>query len=119
MTNAECRSDLSIQHCYRELTELWLRSSATRTQHSELLDLDFGADVLELLLDRGGLVLRDAFLDRLGRALDEVLRFLQSEAGDFADDLDDVDLVAAHFGQRRGELGLLFRRRRRASRRAA
>src|SRR4029453_300879 len=119
MTNAECRSVSAFGTATRELTEFRSRNSAIRTQHSELLDLNFGADVLELLLDRGGLVLRDAFLDRLGRALDEILRFLQPEAGDFADDLDDVDLVAAHLGQRCGELGLLLRRSRRASRRPA
>src|SRR5688572_15765070 len=44
-----------------------------------LLDLDLGADFLELLLDRRGLVLVDAFLDGLRRGLDEVLRFLQAE----------------------------------------
>src|SRR6478735_9405632 len=108
MLNAELISAFST--ATRELQSSDCSTSAVRTQHSELLDLDLGADVLELLLDRGGLVLRHAFLDRLGRALDEVLRFLQPEAGDFADDLDDIDLVAAHFGERRGELGLLLRR---------
>jgi hypothetical protein len=47
----------------------------------------------------------------LGRAFDQVLRFLQPEAGDFANDLDDVDLVRADFRQGRGELGLLLDRR--------
>ena len=46
-----------------------------------LLDFDLRARVFELLLDRRGLVLGHAFLDWLGRALDEVLGFLQSEAG--------------------------------------
>src|SRR5690606_24247042 len=64
-----------------------------------LLDFDLGADFLELLLDGLGLFLRDPFLDRLGRALDEVLGFLQPEIGDLAHDLDDVDLVAAHVDQ--------------------
>src|SRR5688572_9182502 len=82
---------------------------------SPLGDADLGADFLELLLDRFGLVLRHAFLDRLGRALDEILGFLQPQAGDFADDLDDLDLVRAGFGQRDVELGLLFRRRRRCT----
>src|SRR5882762_4353962 len=75
-----------------------------------LLDLDLGADFLELLLDGRGLFLGDPFLDRLGCPFDEVLGFLEAERGDLADDLDDVDLVAAHFGERDGELGLLFRR---------
>src|SRR6187551_1869866 len=51
---------------------------------------DLGADFVELLLDRLGLVLRHAFLDRLRRALDEILGFLRPEAGDFTDDLDDL-----------------------------
>src|SRR5271166_5648816 len=34
-----------------------------------LLDFDFGADILELLLDGGRLVLVHAFLDWLGRAI--------------------------------------------------
>src|SRR6185436_3288094 len=79
-------------------------------QAPPLLDLDLGADFLELLLDRRGLVLGDPFLDWLGRALDEVLGFLQAERGDLADDLDDVDLVGADFGQRDGEFSLLFGR---------
>ena len=40
----------------------------------------------------------------------EVLGFLQAEAGDLADDLDDADLVGAEAGHRDGELGLLFDR---------
>src|SRR5579862_3417632 len=71
------------------------RASRFGIRRSALLDLDLGADVRELLLDRERLVLRDAFLDRFRRALDEILRLLQTEAGHFADNLDDVDLVAA------------------------
>src|SRR5262245_19738422 len=92
------------------------RGGAPRSRvRKSLLDLDFRADVLELLLDRVGLVLRDPFLDRLGRAFDEVLGFLQAERGDLAHDLDDVDLVGADFRQRDGELGLLLGRSRRAA----
>ena len=47
-----------------------------------LLDFDFGADFFELLLDGGRFVLGHAFLDRLRRALDEVLRFLEAQAED-------------------------------------
>src|SRR5262245_23165997 len=84
-----------------------------------LLDFDLRADFLELLLDGRGLFLGHAFLDRLGRTLDEVLGFLEAERGDLADDLDDVDLVGAHFGERDGEVGLLFRGRRRGRAAAA
>src|SRR5215467_5821042 len=55
-----------------------------------LLDLDLRADFLELLLDGRRLVLVHAFLDRLGRAFDEVLGFLEAKGGDLADHLDDV-----------------------------
>src|SRR4029079_11756344 len=90
-----------------------------RARRPALLDVDLGADVSELLLDRGGLVLGDAFLDRLWRSLGEILRFLEAQAGDLANDLDDVDLVGADLGQDGAELGLLFRRRGAARRRAA
>src|SRR5947207_1315204 len=76
---------------------------------------DFGADVVELLLDRGCLVLVHAFLDRLRRGFHEVLCFLQAQAGDLANDLDHLDLVGAHFGQGHVELGLLLGRRGRAA----
>ena len=55
----------------------------------------------ELLLDLLGLVLVHAFLDGLGRGLDEVLGFLEAEAGDRADLLDDVDLLVAGRGRGR------------------
>ena len=73
-----------------------------------LLDLDLGALLLEGGLDLLGLVLGDAFLDGLGRRVDEVLGLLEAEAGELADDLDDRDLVRADLGQGRGELGLLL-----------
>src|SRR6201999_4083942 len=75
-----------------------------------LLELDLRAGFFELLLEVVGIRLRDAFLEILGRALDEVLRLFEAEARDLADDLDDVDLVRAGFLERDRELGLLFRR---------
>src|SRR6267378_8272249 len=73
-----------------------------------LLDLDFGAGLFELLLDSRCLVLVYAFLDGLGSAINEVLGFLQAQARDFADRLDDVNLVAANVGEHDGEFRLLF-----------
>src|SRR5687768_8359294 len=64
-----------------------------------LLDLDGGPDLVELLLDVGRLLLGDALLDHLGRAVHEVLGLLQAEARDLADDLDHVDLLVARRGQ--------------------
>src|SRR5260363_166766 len=80
------------------------------TGDRRLLELDLGASLLELTLDLLGLVLVDAFLDRLRRTLDEVLGFLQAQAGDGANFLDDLDLLVAGRSQDNGELGLLFRR---------
>src|SRR6185503_19616510 len=74
----------------------------------KLLQLDGAAGILDLLLDLLGLVLVDAFLDRLGRALDQRLRLAEAKPGDRADFLDHVDLLAAVAGQDDVELGLLF-----------
>src|SRR5690606_8130933 len=43
-----------------------------------------------------------------GSAVDGVLGFLQAQAGQFANDLDDADLVGAGFDQNDVEFGLLF-----------
>src|ERR1700761_2645852 len=75
-----------------------------------LLELDLGASLLELGLELVGFFLVDAFLDRLRRAFDEVLGFLEAETGDGADFLDDFDLLLAGGGQNDRELGLLFNR---------
>src|SRR5260370_5684642 len=76
----------------------------------KLLDLDLGAGLFELLLNRRGLVLVDAFLDGLWSAIHKVLGFFQAQAGDFADCFNHVDLVAANVGEHDGEFRLLFRR---------
>ena len=77
-----------------------------------LLNLDFRADFVEFLPDGFGLVLVDGLLEDLGHRFNEVLGFLQSEAGDFADGLDDVDLLVGREADERDvELGLLFSRR--------
>src|SRR5262249_35433267 len=93
--------------------------SVTWRHRTALLDFHFRADFLELLLDGRRLVLVHACLDGFRRAFDEVLRSLQAEGRDPADDLDDVDLVAPHFSERHSEFGLLSPRRRTAARRGA
>src|SRR5262249_61240417 len=77
-----------------------------RKSHA-LLDLDLRAHFLELLLDVGGVVLRDAFLERPRRAVHEVLGLLQPEARDLPDDLDRLALVARR-PQHDRQLELLF-----------
>ena len=59
----------------------------------ELLDLDGAACRFDFLFDVFGFLLGDAFLERLGSALDERLGFGEPEASDDrADFLDDRDL---------------------------
>src|SRR3546814_17961428 len=60
------------------------------------------------LLDRLVLVLVHSFLDSLRRALDESLRFGHAKAGDRADFLDHVDLLAAVAGEDDVEFGLFL-----------
>src|SRR5689334_3057015 len=73
-----------------------------------LLDLDLGTLLLESSLDLVGLVLGDALLDRLGGRVNEILRLLETQAGQLAHDLDDRDLVGADVGQHCAELALLL-----------
>src|SRR5690606_23275483 len=82
---------------------------ATRSRtHCGLLHLDGSALLLELRLDLLGLFLRHAFLDGLGRVVDEVLGFLQAQAGQLAHDLDHLDLLGARLLEDDVELGLLL-----------
>src|SRR4051794_41616989 len=91
--------------------------SARRTN---LLELDFGAGLLELRLDLLGFFLGDALLDRLWRPFDKVFGLLEAKTGNGADLLDDLDLLLAGSGEHDRELGLLFGRgRRRGARRTA
>src|SRR5438552_2948468 len=73
-----------------------------------LFDLDGGAGLPELRLDRVGLVLGDALLDRLRGRVDEILRLLQAEARDRADDLDHLDLLLARIREDDVERRLLL-----------
>ena len=66
----------------------------------ELLDFAFAADFLELGSHLVGVFLGQTFLDGLRASrngFDEVLGFLQAQAGQSTDDLDDSDLVRAAF----------------------
>src|SRR5215831_12160904 len=92
------------------------RPFLTPSRSLDLLDLDDGALVLELLLDLGGLVLGDAFLDHLATGLDQLLGLLDAEARhDGAHLLDDVELLVAARLEDDGELRLLHGRSRRRS----
>src|SRR5690606_42081026 len=65
----------------------------TEGSSAKLLELCFRARVLERLLERFGIGLGDALLDRLRRAVDQVLGLLQAQAGCGADHLEDLDLL--------------------------
>src|ERR1700680_4758157 len=92
----------------------WLRGAERAFSVHSLLDtlltalfhFDFGAGIFKLFLDGGGFVLVHAFFDRFRRAVNEVLGFLQSEAGDFANRFDDVNFVGTDFGQHHRKFGL-------------
>src|SRR6478609_2458157 len=64
-----------------------------------LLHFYRGARFFQLRLDLVGFLLRGALLDRLRGRVDEVLRLLEAETGDGADDLDHLDLLAACLGE--------------------
>src|SRR6476661_6518778 len=81
-----------------------------------LLHFHRSALILELLLELCRLILGDAFLHGLAAGLDEVLGFLEAEAGDGANLFDDVDLLLAASLQDDGELGLLLGRGSRSAR---
>ena len=74
-----------------------------------LLDLDFGAGGFKLLLDFFRFFLLAAFLELLRSALDELLRFSQAKAGDYATHFfNDGNLVGASISEDDVELSLLF-----------
>src|SRR5437879_5785869 len=83
-------------------------SSAVR---SALLHLDGRALLLQLLPHLLGLGLGDLLLDRLRRAVDQVLGLLEAETRQLAHDLDDLDLLFAGGGEDHVELRLLLRGR--------
>src|SRR5690606_12246111 len=73
-----------------------------------LLELDGTASFFDLLLDLFGFCLGHAFLDCRRCAFDQILGFLQTQAGHFADSLDHANFLVAETSQHDVELGLLF-----------
>ena len=84
------------------------RISLSHPAIARLLNVDLSAGVFELLLEVSSFSLGNSFLDRLRSAFNEVLGFLQAEAGDAANFLDDVDLVGASVNQDNVEFSLFF-----------
>src|SRR5688572_7733202 len=85
-------------------------ASQRRKSRTALLDFDSSAGFDKFLFDGLGFVLRHAFLDGLGRGFHQILGFLQTEAGDFANGLDDADLVSTGSSQDNREFRLGFSR---------
>ena len=71
-----------------------------------LLQLNLSASSLELLLDLVSLSLRSSLLDGLRSGVNLLLSFLQAQAGDLANSLDNVDLGRASVNQNYVEVGL-------------
>ena len=86
-----------------------LRSNYVFCLQKNLLQLDLAAGLFDLLLHSLGIVLGQAFLQGVGHALDGSLGLGQAQTGDFADDLDDLDLLSGvEASQDHVELGLLL-----------
>ena len=75
---------------------------------SKLLHFDLCASFLQLGGQLLCVFLGDAFLQSLGSVVDQLLGFLQAQAGSSADNLDDVQLGSASGLQDDVELGLFF-----------
>src|SRR5438034_10555669 len=73
---------------------------------ADLPYFDSRTRIFKLFFDFCRLILVDPLLDRLGRRLDEVFGFLETELGDGAHFLDHVDLLVAEPGENDIELGL-------------
>src|SRR5437868_9530219 len=86
-----------------------MRASARDSRHASLLQLDLRTSVFKLLLNLFSFVLRHIALHLFGSALNEVFRFLEAEASDGADFLNDVDLLVTGGCEHDGEFGLFDR----------
>src|SRR2546425_4612154 len=87
-------------------------SGACRRSRAALFQLDLCARLFKLLLQFLRVIFGHRFLDILGRAVDKILRFLESETRCGPHDLDDVDLLRPRALQHDGKLGLCFNSRR-------
>src|SRR5438105_9366852 len=89
-----------------------MRASARDSRHASLLQLDLRTSVFKLLLNLFSFVFRHIALHLFGSALNEVFCFLEAQAGNGADFLNDVDLLVAGGCEHDGEFGFFDRCRR-------
>src|SRR5499427_4224106 len=94
----------AVRQRYGRFRGLLTPESVALTSH--LLEFHLGPGLLQLSLDFLRLVLAHAFLDGLGRALDQILGLLEAQTGERAHLLDHLDLLLADGGEHGGELGL-------------
>src|SRR5439155_214868 len=95
------------------------RTGETRVSLLQLFHFDRCSSFREFLLNVLGFLFRHALFHRFGSAIHQILGFLQSQAGDFAYRLNDVNLVCAHFLEHNREFSLLLDRSRPCRRAAA
>src|SRR5690606_24010010 len=86
------------------------RAVRSRSASTRLLEGDLRALGLELGLGLLGVLLVGLLQDGLRRGLDQVLGLLEAQPGELADDLDDLDLLAAVALEDDVELVLLLSR---------
>src|SRR6266568_3255411 len=86
------------------------RYPLTDDRHESLLHLDCCSLLFQFRAHSRGLVLGHAGLDITRRTVDEILRFLETQAGELTHDLDDLNLLRSRFLEYDLELGLLFNR---------
>src|SRR5690242_1483648 len=84
------------------------KTASLRKARRNLLDFSLRACVFQLLLGFFSSSLGHRFLNGLRCTVDQVLRFLQAQARQFANSLNHGNLVATGFGQDNRELGLFF-----------
>src|SRR6266700_7445984 len=75
---------------------------------SRLLYSNLSANLGHLLSNLVGLILRDGLFDSLRGIIDHSFSLFQAQAGQFADNLNDIDLVRTNLGKDGIKLGLLF-----------
>ena len=81
---------------------------AALQESNPLFNFADSSNFFERRNDLLGVFFVDAFLDFARCAIDDVFGFFEAEAGEFADDLDDLDLLRADFLEDDVELGLFF-----------
>ena len=110
------KAENGIKPYFQETQKGWPPESNQPSQNiRQLLDFDLGARFFELLLERFGIGLGNAFFNGLRRAIDEILGLLQTQASCSTHDLDDFNLFITHGRQDDGEFSLLFHYRRRTA----